>query len=58
MMETISRVKEDDLKDLNLGTKDIPKMVRVSVHLDDEFGQELKELLQEIIDVFAWDYLR
>ena len=56
MMETVSRVKEDELEDLNLGSAKIPKMVRISAHLDNDSRQELKKLLQEFIDVFAWDY--
>lgn len=31
-------------------------MVKVSVHLDEDFKEDLKALLQEFIDVFAWDY--
>ena len=56
-MDKGSRAKEDELQDLNLGTKEHPKMVKVSVNLEADFKQDLKALLQEFIDVFAWDYL-
>ena len=49
LMEKVSRVKEDDLQDLNLGTAENPKCVKVSVHLEvhleDDFKQNLKVLL-------------
>lgn len=51
-----SRVKEDDLQDLDLGMEDNPIIIKVSVHLDLEFKEQLKKLLQEFMDVFAWDY--
>ena len=56
MIEKVSRVKEDDLQELNLGTETNQKVVKVSVNLDEEFKASLKELLQEFIDVFVWDY--
>ncbi|MCO5587631.1 hypothetical protein L7F22_041580 [Adiantum nelumboides] len=56
LMKKVSRVKEDDLQDLNLGCKGSPKVVKNSVHLDDAFKEGLKQLLQEFIDVFVWDY--
>ena len=57
LMEKVSRVKGDDLQDLNLGSDVSPKVVKVSVNLDDGFKEDLKKLLQEYMDVFAWDYL-
>ena len=56
LMDKVSRAKEDDLQDLNLGTEEHPKIVKVSVNLEEDFKQDLKALLQEFIDVFAWDY--
>ena len=56
LMEKVSRVREDDLQDLNLGSVENPKVVKISVNLDDEFKGSLKVLLQEFMDVFAWDY--
>lgn len=56
MMEKVSRVKEDDLQDLNLGSEDSPKVVKINVNLNDGFKEDLKKLLQEYMDVFAWDY--
>lgn len=31
-------------------------MVKVSVHIDGQFKQDLKALLMEFKDVFAWEY--
>ena len=50
------RVKEDELLDLNLGTEEEPKNVRVSAKLDKGFREKLELLLKSFKDVFAWDY--
>ena len=55
-MSRSSRVKEDDLENLNLGTADNPKNVRISVNLTTDFRQNLKQLLFEFKDIFAWHY--
>ena len=51
-----ARVLEDELQDLNLGTEEDPKVVKISVHVEGEFKAELKELLMQYKDIFAWDY--
>ena len=51
-----ARVKEDDLEDFNLGTKEDPKNVRICAELPVEFKLNLQKLLQEFKDVFAWQY--
>lgn len=56
MIKKVSRVKEDDLQDINLGSEEDPKMVKVSIHLDEAFKEDLRKLLIEFSDVFAWDY--
>ena len=50
------RVKMDQLVEVNLGTKDKPRMVKVSANLDSEFKAELVQLLQEFRDIFVWSY--
>ena len=57
MLDNISRVQEDDLQDLNIGTTEEPKMVKDNVNLDKTFKMQLTDLLREFKDVFAWDYL-
>ena len=44
-MEKVSRVKEDDLQELNLGSVENPKIIKISVNLDDDFKESLKLLL-------------
>lgn len=39
-----------------MGFETDPKMVRISVHVEGSFKDELKKLLMEFKDVFAWDY--
>ena len=56
IMHRIVRVSEDELQDLNLGTEGDPKVVKISVHVDGKFKDDLKELLMEFRDVFAWEY--
>lgn len=51
-----TRVKEDELQDLNLGTQEDPKNVRISINLTGQFKEELQELLKEFKDIFAWHY--
>ena len=55
-MSKLSRVKEDDLQELNLGTEQEPKTVKISVHVEGQFKQDLTNLLQEFKDIFAWKY--
>ena len=55
-MQTIFGVLEDDLQDMNLGTAEYPKIMKVSVHIDGQFNEHLKALLLEFTDVLAWKY--
>ncbi|MCO5554250.1 hypothetical protein L7F22_007778 [Adiantum nelumboides] len=40
-LEQITRVKEDDLQDLNLGIEGEPKILKISVHIDILFKEQL-----------------
>ena len=51
-----SRVQEDELQDLNLGSDEDPQMVKISVKVEGQFKQDLIGLLQEFKDIFAWHY--
>lgn len=53
LMEKISRVQANDLQDLNLETVEVPKIVRVSIHLGEDFKVQLRHLLQQYMDVSA-----
>lgn len=55
-MFKIARVKEDDLQELNLGTLENPKIVKISVHVEGQFKIDLNQLLMEFKDIFAWQY--
>ena len=55
-MSKSSRVKEDKLEDLNLGSVEDPKNVRTSAKLTSEFKRNLRDLLFEFKDIFAWHY--
>ena len=55
-MKKLARAFEDDLLEWNLGIEDDPKMVKVSVHIDGKFKEDLKALLVEFKDVFSWEY--
>ena len=39
-----------------MGTDEDPKMVKISVHVDGQFKEDLRGLLMEFKDVFAWEY--
>ena len=55
-MSKTARVKEDDLQDLNLGTEQEPQHVKISVHVEGKFKEDLTKLLSEYKDIFAWHY--
>ena len=56
LSERSIRVKEDDLIDMNVGTTDDPKILKVSTKLKGQIKEELHCLLKEYKDVFAWSY--
>jgi len=47
---------EKSAEDVNLGTKDKPKFVKLSKTLSPEVKSKYVRLLSEFSDVFAWDY--
>ena len=51
-----TRVKEDDVKEINLGIEANPQLVRISTQVKGQFLQDLVKLLQDYKDIFAWDY--
>ena len=53
---TLTKVKEEAVKEVNLGTEADPQMVRISTQVQGQFLQDLIQMLQEYKDVFAWDY--
>ena len=48
--------KEDQLHRLNIGTKEDPKIVKISAHLPTDQAQAVEALLREYTDMFAWTY--
>ena len=48
---------ERGVEDVNLGTPDQPKFVKLSKALPPEANEKYVKLLSEFSDVFAWDYL-
>ena len=44
------------VEDVNLGTADKPKLVKLSKALSPEVKEKYVKLLSEFSDVFAWDY--
>ena len=49
---------EDDemIKEINLGTKEEPKMVRVGKDIEEKYEKKLIEVLKSYKDAFAWTY--
>ena len=47
---------EKGVEDVNLGTTDKPKLVKLSKALSLEVKEKYVKLLSEFSDVFAWDY--
>ena len=56
LSEKSIRVQEDELVDMDVGSPDDPKMLKVSAKLEGEIKEELHTLLKEYKDVFAWSY--
>ena len=46
----------DELKEVDIGSRDRPRPTYVSAKLDPEYKQELVNLLKEFKDYFAWEY--
>jgi len=47
---------EKGVEDVNIGTADQPKFVKLSKTLSPEAKEKYVKLLSEFSDVFAWDY--
>ena len=50
------RVPEDVVEEVNLGTEEEPQTVKISKNLDNEFREQMINLLKEYKSVFAWSY--
>ena len=46
----------DVLEEIDIGNGDRPRPMFISANLDSEYKQELKNLLKEYKDYFAWEY--
>jgi len=46
----------DMLEEIDIGDGDKPRLTFISANLDPEYKQELKNLLKEYKDCFAWEY--
>ncbi|XP_033514187.1 uncharacterized protein [Nicotiana tomentosiformis] len=58
-IEHIEFQKKPNLEEkevINLGSEEDVKETRINIHLEAEQKEELVELLQQYIDVFAWSY--
>ena len=44
------------LEEIDIGDGDRPRLMFISASLDPEYKQELKNLLKEYKDCFAWEY--
>lgn len=49
-------MKQDQLREVDLGEDGEGKQVKISAHLEEQFKEELMKLLKEYQDVFAWSY--
>ena len=47
---------EEPLKDVNLGTEEEPKKIKISATLNAQEEEEILKILKEYIDVFSWSY--
>ena len=54
--EEVTRVKQNQLEEADLGEEGEGKKVRVSAELEKQFKEQLVQLLKEYRDVFAWSY--
>lgn len=46
----------DDLQEINLGSKVVPRIVKIGTSSTSDLGRALVNLLREYIDIFAWTY--
>lgn len=47
---------QDPLKEINLGSQELPKPIFISAKLNSDFEEKLVNLLREYRDCFAWEY--
>ena len=52
----ISKYDAKDLEEVNLGTKETPRMVYIGERLSPKIRQSLIDLLRKYRHVFAWSY--
>nr|XP_033516729.1 uncharacterized protein LOC117281050 [Nicotiana tomentosiformis] len=55
-LESKKKTNLEETEVINLGNEENVKETRISIHLKTEQKEELVELLQKYIDVFAWSY--
>jgi hypothetical protein len=48
--------KPEEVKDCNIGTKETPKLVKISKYLPPEMKSKYVDMLKQYKDVFAWSY--
>ena len=46
----------EEVEDCNIGTKETPKMVKISKYLTPEIKIKYADLIKQYKDVFAWSY--
>ena len=46
----------NELEEIDIGPRDMPRLTCANAKLDPEYKQELMDLLKEFKDCFAWKY--
>ena len=55
-LKPVMQSSEENVMDCNIGTKEHPRMVKISRALTTEQRNRYIKLLKEYVDVFAWSY--
>ena len=50
------KADDEEVETCNLGTQEIPKMVKLSRFISLEMRQRYVDMMKKYIDVFAWSY--
>jgi hypothetical protein len=55
-LKSTLRPQPEEVEDCNIGTKEDPKLVKISKYLPAQMKNKYVELLKQYKDVFAWSY--
>jgi hypothetical protein len=56
LLKSTFQPQPEEVEDCDIGTKETPKLVKISKYLPPEMKRKYAKLLKQYKDVFAWSY--